>query len=558
MNYKDDELNNTNTSVKFLNVNKKFGNFYANKDVSFVVKNGTIHAFVGENGAGKSTTMNLLFGIHSPTSGDIFVNNKCYKKMNPVMSVSLGIGMVHQHFMLSENETALDNAILTIKSISQKSTFGCSYFLPLDRLKTLAELQRVSAEFGMAIDFTKKVSDLSLGEQQKLEIIKQLYLRTNILILDEPTAVLSPLEGEELYRTLRKFCLAGKTVLLITHKLKEVLKHADYVTVMRRGSVVANLENKNLSYQELSEHMIGVKISSNVRKRHLFEKKVDEVESFPSKVVLELKNISVKKLGVDKLSGISVGVSSGEVVGIAGVEGNGQSELTAFLANPSLLHSQLILSRDPKLEVLGISALNFSATEMRKLPIGIVPEDRLSQAIVGDFTLQENLYLGLQFRGKFFSRGISQKKYQDSFALEKLEEFDVRPAQPSALCESLSGGNQQKLVMARELSFEPKLLIISHPTRGVDIGATDQIHERIVTCANGGSGVLVVSSELDELLSLCDRILVMFNGKIMGEFSVPKELTVEQWDEFCLELGKCMGGYEALSTASNRSKGGLL
>ncbi len=476
-------------AVELRNVTKYFGSVRANEGVNLTVDKGTIHAIVGENGAGKSTALKILFGLYSPTSGEIFLHGKKVEWKSPADAVKAGIGMVHQHFMLSQRETVIDNILLA--AAKHQSFF--SIFSVLNRKKAKEKLQILANNYGMTLPWDSAVEDLSVGEQQRVEILKLLFLDSDILILDEPTAVLTPQEIEELTENLRRLKNEGKTILIITHKLKEVMAMSDKVTVMRQGRVVATSNTSDTNAAELAAQMMG--------------EKVDLSLTTERKAFINADTI----LDVKMNSRIQFKLSAGEILGIAGVEGNGQLDLLHYL------------------------------TKGRPQGMGHVPENRLKQAVISDLSIEDNFLIGLQKSDNFFNRGILNRKKLNSFSREQIAEFDIRPPQEQLPLGSLSGGNQQKMVIARELAFVEKTLVAAHPTRGVDVGAIHFIHTRLLEARNKGVGILLVSSELEELFALSDRILVMFGGTFMGEF------TRDQFDEKA--IGLCMGGIQKTTGA---------
>ena len=516
--------------LQLRNISKSFGAVKANDNVNIVVKPGTIHAIVGENGAGKSTAMRIAYGFYTPDSGEILVDGQVRDIKSPHDAIALGIGMVHQHFMLVEPMTVAENIVLG----SEPGTA-----LALD-LKTAAlEIRKLSEEFKLAVNPNAIVEHLSVGQQQRVELLKALFRHARLLILDEPTAVLTPLEVEEFFTILRRMREQGKTVIIITHKLSEVLAISDEVTVMRDGKVVGGVKTKDTNAAELARMMVGREVLLRVEKP---EPKIGDVQ-------LSLKNITVTARDASKqLDGVSFDVRRGEIVGIAGVEGNGQTELIEALAG--LINANQISG---KIEFEGRDITRFSARARRELGISHIPEDRHRRGLLLDFSLAENSILGVHYRPPIVG-GIANA-FLDERAINKrvteiIKDFDVRPPNASLPARALSGGNQQKLIIGREFSvkprvavkakvvsqpgvelgttsFGPKLLLVSQPTRGVDIGAIEFIHRKLVALRDAGCAVLLVSAELEEVTSLADRLLVIHQGKIAGELD-PKVATMEE------------------------------
>lgn len=484
-------------AVEFKNVFKSFGHVEANKDVSFKANDGSIHAIVGENGAGKSTAVKMLFGMYRPDKGDLLLHGQRVQFKSPVDAMAAGIGMVHQHFMLAETLSALDNILLHQKG---------SAFSILPRQNQKLHLEKIAERYGFRIPLESLVSELSVGEQQRLEILKILAQDSKILILDEPTAVLTPQETLDLFQNLRMLRDEGKTIIIITHKLKEVMAVTDEVTVFRAGQVVANRKTAATSAEELAELMVG-------RRLNAIPEKIGPRDESPS--VLRLQNVSAQ-LGNNSIRNINFNVRSGEILGVAGVEGNGQDVLIRTLLDRTTLN--------PK------SLQGEVHTEGK---VQSFPEDRLRFGALSQRPVYENLILG-RHKEASFSRGIFLRfKQIFAHADEVLKNYDVRPQNIFLNFGALSGGNQQKIVVARALEQNPQLLIAAQPTRGVDIGAIEFIHEQLRKACQKGTGILLISSELDELMTLSDRIVVLFQGKIAGEFQR------QDFDE--IVLGKLMG-----------------
>ena len=475
----------------------------ANDHVDIVVKPGTIHAIVGENGAGKSTAMRIAYGFYTADSGEILVDGQVRDIKSPHDAIALGIGMVHQHFMLVETMTVAENIVLGAEPGSA---------VALDLKSAAAQIRQLSEEFKLAVNPNEPIEHLSVGQQQRVELLKALYRHAKLLILDEPTAVLTPLEVEEFFVILRRMREQGKTVIIITHKLSEVLAISDEVTVMRDGRVVGRVQTKDTNAAELARLMVGREVLLRVEKP---EPKIGETE-------LELKNLSVTdNAGAKRINDVSFKVRRGEIVGIAGVEGNGQTELIETLAgltDPARITGQIDFEgRD--LKMLG-------ARVRRELGIAHIPEDRHRRGLLLDFSLAENSILGVHYRPPIAGILIDENAVQRR-ASEIIQSFDVRPPNAALPARALSGGNQQKLIIGREYQLAPKLLLVSQPTRGVDIGAIEFIHRQLVSLRDNGCAILLVSAELEEVTSLSDRLLIFHEGRIAGEVD-PKVATLEE------------------------------
>lgn len=482
-------------AVELRSIEKRFGAVHANKDVNLTIRPGQIHGIVGENGAGKSTLMSILYGFYEADSGDIWVNGKIAKIRNSADAIRSGIGMVHQHFMLVDTFTVLENIMLGAEEtfLSQPSAHHAR-----------KELLRLEKEYGLKVDPDALIGDLPVGEQQRVEILKALYRKCDILILDEPTGVLTPQETEQLFRVLAALKARGVTIIFITHKLREIMAITDRVTVMRQGAIVADRPTGQTNPKELAELMVG-------RKLHLERNKAPAV---PKDILLEVKHLTYRDgQGVPRLQDINFTLRRGEIVGIAGVSGNGQSELLEVLSGirpPSagsfFVKGREVTAKDP-----------MGPKEMRKMKLAHVPEDRHKLGLVTGFPAWESSILGYQDdaafgRGQFLDHEAI-KKYCDQL----MEKFDVRPRAPYLKSANFSGGNQQKLILAREMARAPDILLVGQPTRGVDIGAIEFIHHQLLAMRDQGSAVLLVSVELEEIMALSDRILVLFQGRIVGE-----------------------------------------
>lgn len=486
--------------MRLVSICKRFGAVQANRDVSVTVASGTVHALVGENGAGKSTLMSILYGFYTADSGQIEVQGQAIKIRHSDEAIALGIGMVHQHFMLVDTLSALDNILL---GVEPHFDLRRSQRLARARLTTLIQ------ETGLQVHLDTLVQNLSVGDRQRLEILKTLYRGARILILDEPTAVLTVQETEQLFEVLRRLRAQGKTILLITHKLKEVLALCDHVTVMRLGAVVHECAVRDTTLESLAEAMVGRKINSGTQRATPL--------AADAAVLLQANNLSMRDAqGIERLRDVSITVRAGEIVGVAGVAGNGQSELLDALSG---LHV-------PALGTLQVLEKTFhtgrwlSPNEARELGVAHVPEDRHARGLVMSFEAWESAVLGYGHLAKF-SNGMWMKIHSmmhDTAGI--MQRFDVRPPDCTLGSSKFSGGNQQKLILAREFNQSPKILLVGQPTRGVDIGAIEFIHSQLRALRDAGCAVLVVSSELDEILALSDRVVVMNQGRITGQLPV--------------------------------------
>lgn len=482
--------------IELRNITKRFGAVLANDRVSVKVAPGTIHAIVGENGAGKSTAMRIAYGFYTADGGEILINDQVQEIRTPHDAIRNGIGMVHQHFMLVEPMTVAENIVLGSEPGSAAS---------LDLKKAAEEIRKLSKEFKLTVDPNATVENLSVGQQQRVELLKALYRHAEILILDEPTAVLTPQEVEEFFAILRGMREQGKTIIIITHKLSEVLAISDNVTVMRDGKVVGDVETSETNAAELARMMVGREVLLRVEKP-------DANAGAP---VLSTEGLTITGRGnAKKVDSVSFEVRAGEIVGIAGVEGNGQTELIEALAG--LIPASHISG---KISFEGRDVTNLNARQRKELGIAHVPEDRHRRGLLLDFSLAENTILGVHYRKPAVSAGgilLDQKGIQRRAELV-IRDFDVRPPDAALPARALSGGNQQKLIIGREFELPPKLLLVSQPTRGVDIGAIEFIHRKIVELRDAGCAVLLVSAELEEVTALSDRLLVIHNGAIAGE-----------------------------------------
>ena len=495
--------------IEMREITKVFGEFVANDKINLQLRKGEIHALLGENGAGKSTLMNMLAGLLEPTSGEIVVNGQVVKLDSPSKAASLGIGMVHQHFMLVEAFTVAENIILG----SELTKNGV-----LDIARATKEIMDLSERYGLAVDPSAKVADISVGAQQRVEILKTLYRGADILIFDEPTAVLTPSEIDELMAIMKNLVKEGKSIILITHKLDEIRAVSDRVTVIRRGKSIETVEIVGATNADLAEMMVGRSVSFKTEKQ----------AAQPKEVVLSIKDLVVNEnRGVPAVKNLSLDVRAGEIVGIAGIDGNGQSELIQAITGLRKIESGSI-------ELKGRSISGLHPRQITEMSVGHVPEDRHRDGLVLDMMISENIALQTYYKEPLSKNGILNYGNIISHAKKLMQEFDVRAASEIVPASALSGGNQQKAIIAREINRDPDLLIVSQPTRGLDVGAIEYIHKRLIEARDNGKAVLVVSFELDEILNVSDRIAVIHDGKIQG--IVTPETTNKQ------ELGVLMAG----------------
>ncbi len=495
--------------IEMRDITKVFGEFVANDKINLHLRKGEIHALLGENGAGKSTLMNMLAGLLEPTSGEIAVNGQVVNLDSPSKAASLGIGMVHQHFMLVEAFTVAENIILG----SELTKNGV-----LDIAGASKEIKALSERYSLAVDPSAKVADISVGAQQRVEILKTLYRGADILIFDEPTAVLTPSEIDELMAIMKNLVKEGKSIILITHKLDEIRAVSDRVTVIRRGKSIETVEIAGATNADLAEMMVGRSVSFKTEKQ----------ASQPKEVVLSIKDLVVNEnRGVPAVKNLSLDVRAGEIVGIAGIDGNGQSELIQAITGLRKVESGSI-------ELKGDSIVGLHPRQITELSVGHVPEDRHRDGLILEMMISENIALQTYYKEPHSKNGILNYSNITSYAKKLMEEFDVRAASELVPAAALSGGNQQKAIIAREIDRDPDLLIVSQPTRGLDVGAIEYIHKRLIEERDNGKAVLVVSFELDEILNVSDRIAVIHDGKIQG--IVSPETTNKQ------ELGVLMAG----------------
>lgn len=497
--------------IEMREITKVFGEFVANDKINLELRKGEIHALLGENGAGKSTLMNMLAGLLEPTSGEIVVNGQVVKLDSPSKAASLGIGMVHQHFMLVEAFTVAENIILG----SELTKNGV-----LDIARATREINELSERYGLAVDPSAKVADISVGAQQRVEILKTLYRGADILIFDEPTAVLTPSEIDELMAIMKNLVKEGKSIVLITHKLDEIRAVSDRVTVIRRGKSIETVEIAGATNADLAEMMVGRSVSFKTEKQ----------EAQPKEVILSIKDLVVNEnRGVPAVKNLSLDVRAGEIVGIAGIDGNGQSELIQAITGLRKIESGIV-------ELKGQSIVGLHPRQITEMSVGHVPEDRHRDGLVLEMMISENIALQTYYKEPLSKKGILNYTNIIGYAKQLMQEFDVRAASEIVPASALSGGNQQKAIIAREVDRNPDLLIVSQPTRGLDVGAIEYIHKRLIQERDNGKAVLVVSFELDEILNVSDRIAVIHDGKIQG--IVTPETTNKQ------ELGVLMAGGE--------------
>ncbi|MDN7145430.1 ABC transporter ATP-binding protein [Liquorilactobacillus mali] len=494
--------------VEMRHITKQFGSYKANNDISLQLRKGEILALLGENGAGKSTLMGMLSGLLEPTDGEILINGKVVKMENPRDAKKLGIGMVHQHFMLIPAFSVLENIILGDEPT--KAT-------RIDYKKAASDIEKLAEKYHLDIDVNAKVRDITVGMQQRVEIMKALYRKANVFIFDEPTAALTPQEIEQLIKILRALAEEGNSVIFITHKLKEIKEVADRCVVIRMGKVIETVQVAETKEEVLAEMMVGRKVNFAVEKK----------ETDKSKTILSVNDLNVEAHGLLKVKDLDLNVHSGEIVGVAGVDGNGQSELIEAITG-------LRKIKKGSIELKGKPLQNLSARRISEAGVGCIPEDRQNVGLILPFTIAENLVLKSYYKKPASRHGLLNYKKINELGKQLIKSFDIRSQSEKELAGDLSGGNQQKVIVAREISASPDLLIAANPTRGVDIGAIEYIHEKIIEQRNTGRGVLLISFELDEILKLSDRIVVMHEGQIVGEID-PRHTSSE-------ELGLMMAG----------------
>ena len=495
--------------IEMLNIRKEFPGIVANDNITLQLKRGEIHALLGENGAGKSTLMNVLFGLYQPEKGQIKVNGEEVKITSPNIANDLGIGMVHQHFMLVDTFTVTENIILG----KEPTKAG-----KIDLKEAAKEVRDLSERYGLKIDPDAKISEISVGMQQRVEILKTLYRGAEILIFDEPTAVLTPQEIKELIQIMKNLISEGKSIILITHKLKEIMEVCDRCTVIRKGKGIGTVNVSESNPNELASLMVGREVVFTTEK----------TEAKPAGDVLKISDLVVKDArGVEAVRGLNLTVRAGEIIGIAGVDGNGQTELIEAITG-------LRKSESGSIMMNGNELLNKKPRKITESGVGHIPQDRHKHGLVLDYSIGENMVLQTYYKEPFSKNGILKFKNIFDKARKLIEEFDVRTPSEYTPARALSGGNQQKAIIAREIDRNPDLLIAAQPTRGLDVGAIEFIHKRLIEQRDQGRGVLLISFELDEILNVSDRIAVIYEGAIVAIVD-PKE-TTEQ------ELGLLMAG----------------
>ena len=477
-------------------VSKRFGDFYANKDINLSVRKGEVHTLLGENGAGKSTLMNVLIGLYQPTEGTIYLNGKAVRIDSPAQAVKLGIGMVHQHFMLVEAMTVFENIIL-----GDRNTKGV--FINKEARKK--EILELAERYGLDVELDKPITEIAVGAQQRVEILKALYRGAELLILDEPSAALTDIEVEGLFKIMKKLTDEGKSIIFISHKMREVLRISDRITILRAGEVITTLERSETDGQELANLMIG---------RELAPSHYGKVEE-PGSPVIQLRGVNYHKESKHNgLNGVSLTVGRGEIVGIAGVDGNGQSQLAQVVTG--------VLTPDAgEVDMKGSKVAQFTPNGFILENVSHIPEDRNKMGLIGNMSVKDNIVLKSTDSPEFSSaKGYHlKKKAIRDYALKMQEKYDIRCTSIEQESRNLSGGNQQKVILARELEGHPDLLVAVHPTRGLDIGATRFVHDTMIEARDKGCGVLLISADFDEILEVSDRIVVMFEGQVMGVFS---------------------------------------
>ena len=500
-------------AVEMLNITKRFPGIIANDNITLQLKKGEIHALLGENGAGKSTLMSVLFGLYQPEEGEIHMDGKKVVIRNPNDANDLGIGMVHQHFKLVECFTVLDNIIMGVEPTSKLGF--------LRKQEAREKVLALSEKYGLQVDPDAVIEDITVGMQQRTEILKMLYRENDVLIFDEPTAVLTPQEIDELMQIMKNLAAEGKSILFISHKLAEIMAVADRCSVLRKGKYIGTVNTKDVTAQELSRMMVGRDVKFAV----------DKEESQPGDVILDVQNMSVasKRSSENAVKNVSFQVHAGEIVCIAGIDGNGQTELVYGITGLEPVKSGKLILKGQDITKAPIRKRNLSG-------MSHIPEDRHKHGLVLDYTLEDNIVLQRYFEPEFTGKaGFLKRKNIRSYAERLIEKFDVRSGQgPITISRAMSGGNQQKAIIAREIDKNPDLLVAVQPTRGLDVGAIEYIHSQLVAQRDAGKAVLLVSLELEEVMNVPDRILVMYEGEIVGEFD-PKKVTVE-------ELGLYMAG----------------
>lgn len=509
--------------IETVDLVKKFGEFTANDHISMKIKEGEITAIVGENGAGKTTLMNMLYGLLDPTSGKIFIDGKEVVLKSPVDAIAHGIGMVHQHFKLVPSLTVYENIMLGTEitkgiNIGAKRIKG--FFI--DNKKEKEEVQKVIDKYNFDLNPDDVVKNISIGSKQRIEILKMLYRNVDILIFDEPTAVLTPQEVDELLESFRGLKKQGKTIILITHKLREVMEVSDQVIIIKQGKLIDTMRTADTNAQDIATSMVGREVVESVN--------LDKDASKTSRVIYELRNIATESSpGVKCLRNINLKIRAGEILGIAGVEGNGQSELVKVITG-------LMESTEGGILLNGLDITNTWPKEIRASGIGIIPEDRYAQGLCVDMSLDDNFIAGQYENKDYFNKGFLKFKEIEKKSTDLIDKYDIRISQRKSNVSSLSGGNAQKIIIAREFESNPSLLIASQPTRGVDIGSIEFIHKKILELRAQDKGILLISSDLTEIMNLSDRIAVMYKGEIIGMVNA-KETSMS-------ELGLLMAGIQ--------------
>lgn len=478
-------------TVEMVNITKRFGEVVANEGINLTVHEGEVHALLGENGAGKTTLVNMIYGLIKPTEGEVYIRGERLDTFRPDVAIKKGIGMVHQHFMLIQPFTVVENIML-----GMEKTKGIGH---LDRDQAKKDVIELSEKYGLYVEPDEKIEDITVGMQQRVEILKALYRGADILILDEPTAVLTPKEIEELIEIIGNLTDQGKSIIIITHKLKEIKKVADYCTIIRRGKYIDTVKVSDVSEEDLASKMVGREVSF----------KVDKKEKQSGETVLKLENLVVKdNRGIDAVKSLNLEVKKGEILGIAGIDGNGQSQLIEAITG-------LRKVENGKVHLNNQDITNKSPREIIESGISTIPEDRQKRGLVLDFTIYENMILENYGKEPFSKKGILHYQKIKEFTKELIEKFDIRPQNIDTEARSLSGGNQQKVIIAREVTNDPEVLIAAQPTRGLDVGAIEFVHKSLVEQRDSDKAVLLISFELDEVINVSDRIAVIYDGQIV-------------------------------------------
>lgn len=504
--------------IEMLGIRKQFGDFVANDDITLQLQKGEIHALLGENGAGKSTLMNVLFGLYQPEAGQIKVNGKEVQITDPNKANDLGIGMVHQHFMLVENFTVTENIILG----SEPTKMGV-----INIRKAAKKVKALSEQYGLNVDPYAKIEDISVGMQQRVEILKTLYRGAEMLIFDEPTASLTPQEIEELIQIMKRLIAEGKSIILITHKLKEIMEVSDRVTIIRKGKGIGTVTTAETNPNQLAEMMVGRQV--------VF--KTEKTPAHPKEVILQVENLTVNdNRNIERVKNLNLSVRAGEIVGIAGIDGNGQSELIEAITGLRKVSSG-------KVTLKGKDLTNLKPRKITETGVGHIPQDRHKHGLVLDYPISYNIALQTYYQKPISKAGIIDYREVNKLAKAIIEEYDVRTPSPSTEARALSGGNQQKAIIGREVNRDPDLLIAALPTRGLDVGAIEFIHRRLIEQRDKGKAVLLISFELDEVMNVSDTIAVIHDGSIID--TVKPQETTEQ------KLGLLMAG-QSLHTEQDK------